>query len=295
MTKLIAQICMITVLVLGCAGVFLSLKLAGQRETLKVRNQKLENAIVETATSIATDEPGQMLAISVKQLRDFNATHGGKPVIDMALKQVVDGVQGQLGLLNNTRTELTDVKNTIADIEDELETAQADLVKSNNTIKEKEEQLVQKDAVISEKEDAIQTALEEKKQAMEEAVAKVQAIQTQVEELAADKQKLAAEANKMQKRIYDLEILASPAIAEKRMPKGNMGVIASVNPEYNFVVFGIPPKLEDNIVVDLEFLIHRNDKLIGKVRVTKIVNNYAIAEIIGDAKVFPKKGDSVLY
>ena len=60
--------------------------------------------------------------------------------------------------------------------------------------------------------------------------------------------------------------------------------------------FGISPGSEKNIQPDLEFLVHRGDQLIGKVKVANVVDSLAIADIMGDWELFPiKKNDDVIY
>ncbi len=62
--------------------------------------------------------------------------------------------------------------------------------------------------------------------------------------------------------------------------KGLFGKVLIVNPEWNFVVLDIGS--ERGLVPAAEMLVHRSDRLIGRVRITSVDEEMAVAEIMGD-------------
>ena len=78
------------------------------------------------------------------------------------------------------------------------------------------------------------------------------------------------------------------------LPLGLTGKITVVNSDWNFVVLDIGS--ESGLVRDAQMLVHRADKLIGKVRISNVQKDMAIAEIMTDWEQSPiREGDYVLY
>ena len=93
-----------------------------------------------------------------------------------------------------------------------------------------------------------------------------------------------------------LDKMVNPELRKAALPKGQLGSVTLVNPEWNFVIMRLSPEITKNIMPNLELLIHRNDRLVGKVRVQTMVDNLAVAEIVSDWQQMPcEKGDYVMY
>ena len=78
MSKLLVKISIVLLLLLGIAGAVMSYMLFEQREIIKGRTQKLENAVITIAESVETgDEDGGTLAITREELKVFKAVPAG--------------------------------------------------------------------------------------------------------------------------------------------------------------------------------------------------------------------------
>lgn len=294
MAKLMLRIAVIAVLVLCGAALGLGIILFQQRETLKGRTQKLENVIKRIAGTIETgDESGSMITIPDDQLKTFKQIPGGPPPMDVPLKQLAVAAQYQLDRLNTTRTDLANTKETLAQTEETLRVTTADLNTTKAKVVELTGTIEEKNTVINEKTVAIENLEREKSELNE----KVASLESNVEELEVAKRDLTDELTETKEKVERLEAELDPDLAKQKLTKGQQGVILSVNPEWNFVVFDISAaEKEKHINPNLELLISRNDKLVGKVRVASIDQNMAVAEILDDWQQLPiHEGDNVIY
>lgn len=293
MFRLITRISIILTLVLSIAALAMSVSLFKQRETLKGRTQKLEDAVMKVASTLeAEGGSNAMFAIASDQLKTFKAAPGGPPAMDEPLAQMVTAAQSQLVKLNNTRTELAETKDSLAKTKDELKNTQTQLASSQDKVKEQEGVIQAKNTIIAEKETAIGTLEREKT----ELAAKADAAKTQMEEVENEKRELADQVAAMEDKIAELEVKLFPELQKKVIPKGQQGVVAYVNPDWNFLIVRLAPESLKTTTPDLELLLYRVDKLIGKVRVVSIVDNLAVAEIINDwQQAVPQNNDGVLY
>ena len=81
---------------------------------------------------------------------------------------------------------------------------------------------------------------------------------------------------------------------EPRMKKGLAGKIVVVNKDWNFVVVDVGT--DAGALVNGIFLVHRQDQLIGKIRVSSVTRNLALAEIVNDWQASPfREGDKIVY
>ena len=293
MARMILRICIIVVVVLSAVALGLGIILFQQREALKGRTQKLENAVKRIAATIETgDETGNMVAIPEDQLKTYKQIPGGPRPMDVPLKQLVVASQYQLERLNTTRTDLANTKETLAETENTLELTTAELNKTKDKITELNETVRDKNSVISEKEVAIQNLEREKS----DLNSKVASLQTQIEDLEIAKRDLTDELAEAKEKVVSLEAQINPDLAQKQLTKGEQGIIRYVNPKWNFVVFDISTDNPKNINPNLELLIHRANELVGKVRVDTVDANMVVAEILNDWEQLPiQEGDYVIY
>ena len=290
---MITKIAIGLMLALSIAALVMAVLLFQQRETLKGRTQKLEDTIHKVAATL--EVPGgsnAFLKIPDDQLKTFKQKPGGPAAMEAPLNQMVTVAQSQLVTLNATRTELADTRLTLAKTQDELKNTKIELASSQAKVKEQEGIIEAKDKTISEKETAIRTLEGEKS----ELIAKAEVVKNQVLEMQVENEELLDKNNVLEEKLVGYEMQLFPELAKKAIPKGQQGIVAYVNPDWNFLIVRLAPESLKSTTPDLELMVYRLDKLVGKVRVASVVDNLAVAEIMPDwQQVIPENGDGVLY
>ena len=293
MFKLIMQISIGLALALSITALIMAMLLFQQRETLKGRTQKLEDAIHKVAATLEIKGGiNAMLKIPDDQLKTFKQVTGGPQAMDVPLNQMVIAAQDQLITLNNTRTELADTKVVLAQTQDELKETKTELASANDKIKEQEGIIEAKNNTISEKETAIRNLETEKS----DLLTKVEVVNNQLLELQVENEELMDKNDIIEERLVTYEARLFPELAKKAIPKGHQGIVTYVNPDWNFLIVKLAPTSIKSTFPDLEFMIYRLDKLVGKVRVQRVVGDLAVAEILPDwQQTLPEYGDGILY
>lgn len=293
MAKLLLRISVILMLVLSGTALALGVMLFQQRNTLKVRTQTLENSVKQIASTIETgDETGSTITLPDDQLKTVKQIPGGPPPMDVPLNQLTVAAKYQLERLNSTRMDLSDTKAALVKTEDNLKTTTENLDSAKKNISELTETVAARDATIDEKEAAVQNITKEK----EEVEAKVSTLETQMEGLQVEKRDLTDKLAQVMGRVEKMESQIDPTRAIKNLVRGRQGVILYVDPEWNFVIFTIAPDSQETIVPELELLVHRGERLVGKVRVASVVNDLAVAEIMNDWEQAPiEMNDDIIY
>lgn len=293
MFRLITRIAIVLVLALSIGALVMAVLLFQQRETLKGRTQKLEGAIHKIAATLEVEGAiNTMLTVSDDQLKTFKSKTGGPPTMDQPLNQLVSAAQSQLVRLNNTRSELADTKLVLAKTQDELKSTKIELASAQDKVKEQEGIIETKNNIISEKEVAIKNLEREKS----DLITKADAMKVQLEEVEAEKRDLTDQVAALEDKVVGLEARLFPELQKKIIPKGQQGVVTCVNPDWNFLVIRLVPESVKAAAPDLEYMVYRVDKLIGKVRIASVTNDLAVAEIISDwQQAEPQNGDGILY
>lgn len=293
MFRLISRIAIVSTLVLSIGALVLAVLLFQQRETLKGRTQKLEDTIRKVAATLEVEgATNAMLSIAADQLKTYKSKPGGPPTMDQPLNQLVTTAQSQFVRLNNTRAELADTKLTLAKTQDELKNTKLELASAQTKVKEQEGIIEAKNNVISEKEVAIKNLEREKS----DLTTKADAMKTKLDEMEVENRDLTDQVAALEDKTAGLEARLSPELQKKVIPKGQQGIVAYVNPDWNFLIARLTPESLKNTTPDLELMVYRMDKLVGKVRVASVIDNLAVAEIINDWQLaVPKNGDGILY
>ncbi len=286
MAKWLLRISVILMLLLSGAALAMGYLLFQQRGILKGRTQNLETAVKQIAGTIETgDESGSKMIISDEQLADVTQ-------MVAPLNQLATASKYQLERLNLTRGELAATKETLTKTEEDLELSKVELDGMTKkyevalvTISERETTIKEKDVVIS--------SLEREKSELD---GKVTDLEFRVEELQVANRDLTDKIAEQSVRVETLESQADPTHGIEKLAKGRQGVILHVDPNWNFVVFDISEESLETIVPDLELIVHRGDKFVGKVRVQNIEANLAVADILNDWQQAPvEKNDEVIY
>ena len=293
-SKWIMRSLVILLFALSGTALVLGIIMFQQRETLKGRTQKLEMAAKQVAATLEKDDtnPDVKLTLPDDQLKTYKAKPGGPPTMDGPLNQMVSAAQHQLTRLNNTRSELADTKTMLANTRETLQITSNALVVAQGTIEDQNATIEARNATINEKEVAIQKLEKEKT----DLLANVETLKQQTDDLETENRDLTDANAVLQAKVMDLDKMVNPELRKAALPKGQLGSVTLVNPEWNFVIMRLSPEITRNITPNLELLIHRNDRLVGKVRVQTMVDNLAVAEIMSDWQQMPcEKGDYVMY
>lgn len=315
----VLKVLVVLVLILSAVALTFEIKLFTQREELKGRNQLLARYTTqiaktvevprETDTDLATRDLPRM-QVSEEQLKAFyqrDATGkivkdaAGKKVTtgpntaDAVLKDVATRAELQYSRLNDTRTSLEQTRTTLGETSNTLVKTEGELAQTKDTLKTTENNLA-----------AAKQDIEQKKASIEDLTTKKEACEAKSEKQVAEIGKLT---DKLSDRETQLE--ATKRYVEKLQrelagcqsggdtntpPPGIRGQIVVVNTNWNFVVMDVIP---DTKVVPLtDLTVQRNDKLVGKVRVSAVIadRNLAVGEILGDwRQLDPANGDIVFY
>lgn len=96
------------------------------------------------------------------------------------------------------------------------------------------------------------------------------------------------------KRMRDQIVKLAPPEKKPLMPHGLRGKIVSVDQKYQYVVLDIGT--HHGVLPKGELMISREGALLGKVKVTRVEDEYSIANVLQDWKADePSEGDAVIY
>ncbi len=271
----------------SAAAFVLALQLFQQRAMLKGRTQKLEQAVRQVAATLEKDDanPEVKLTLAEAELQTYEA-------MDAPLSQMVNAAQFQLTRLNTTRSELADTRAALSATRDTLAETSNSLVAAQATIVERDATIEARTATIREQEVSLKKLEQEKS----DLASLVETVQQQVDDLEVENRDLVDANAALQAKVTELDMMVNPEARKAAIPKGQLGVVAYVNADWNFVVLRIEPAMAKTVMPDLDLLIHRSGQLVGKVRVQTVVDNLAVAEIVNDWQQGPfDKGDYVMY
>ncbi len=286
------KIVLILLLLASAAALWFGIRLFPQREELKGRAQKLETAIRQIAATVEqSDDNPAFVAIAEDQLKTFKDPAGGASPMDAALGQLTVAAQNQLARLNDTRRNLAQTKDTLAQTSEELRSTKSDLATARATIQERDESITGLQASVAERDNTIRSM----ERAEKELQSRMETLKVAIDDLEIQKRNLQDQIAGLQAKVTDLEARINPEAGKAQFTQGQMGVVLFANPDWNFVVLGFDKENATPIAPKLEFLVHRSDQLVGKVRVETVVDNMAIAEILSDwQKLPPREGDQIM-
>lgn len=270
----------IVLLVLGIVSLILGSMLFSQRELLKGRTTRHEEAVVKIATNLRM--PGVNPQQIVAQLKDYNTMQSPLDLVAVAANNLADELDHTKQDLATTRDELALTKTELNNTRNELTAAQQKINELNDTIDQKNTELIVANGRI--------TQLEQDKSNLQ---IQIDDLNNQLVRADEEMRDLGDKIATLEKVIQDIDSKqGAPGTA--KVPVGTMGRILIVNPDWNFVVLDIGT--EQGLVANAEMLIHRKDQLIGKVRISAVEKTMAIAEVVsGWTKQPVSEGDYVLF
>jgi myosin heavy subunit len=266
----------VVLLVLSIVSLVLGIVLFSQRGTIKDRVQKNELAVVKIAENLHME--GLDAAQLAEQLKNIQSMQLALDKVSVSALNRYEELQNTKTDLENTRTELDKTTKELATTKTELSTAQAKVTELTDS-------LVQKEAEVAQAKSQVDQLQQDKT-----------ALQAQIDDLNNQLVKAEEEMRDLQDQVATLDkiVKESTPTGSRPLPLGLTGKIAVVNSDWNFVVLDIGA--DSGLVRDAQMLVHRNDKLIGKVKITNVQKNMAIAEIMMDWEQSPiREGDYVLY
>ncbi len=278
------KVFVILFLLVAIAALVLSIMLFGKREIIKARTQKLENAVTKvTGTMSAGKEPfiaDAAVRLDPSQLMDHM-------MMDGPLAQMQKLAENRYVELDNTYIDLKTTRDELAATKDELAITKADLARTKEQLEERIAEVARKNAEIARQSDQI-AQLEQDKANQ----------QIQIDELNNTVAKMEDEKDDLKDKIVTLEQTVVDLEAQlgqgtlKALPKGLYGKIVLVNRDWNFVVLDIGSM--KGLVPNSEMLIHRGDKLVGKILISGVTRELAIADINNEWLQMPvQEGDYV--
>ncbi len=292
MAKLLKPLVVI-VLLLGLAALCIqALVLFPKRTLIKERTQKLEGGLSRVVDTLKG--PQSLLSDEAKTAAQFNkanlliGTKEDLPRLDGELNRANSVAGAVLQGWTDTKTDLEntrqDLENTRAELEStkaQLEDARTQIVQLNETIRGKDQELVEKANVIA--------GLEDEKASLTAQVADLNAqIGTLNDKLA----ELEEENGMLKGQLEKCEGALNPD--NITMKVGTTAKIVYANADWNFVVIDIGSA--DGAQAGAEMIIHRDDNMIGKIRLSAVRDNVTIAEVLPEyQKATVKEGDDVLF
>lgn len=276
MAKLLKPM-VIVLLLLSIAALVLGIMLFNEREIIKGRTQRLENAAAEVAQSLHYTDLDQQALMDYERMD--NVLNRLNVHAALTWQELQDTIQD----LANTRLDLEQTREELRITQNRLEEAEQRIVRLEDDLAERTAELARANQEITQLEQD-KVGLEGQIDELELQVARMQEEQLEMAETIADQQTLIEE--------YEAELFPDEGVVVT--PVGLSGTILVVNPDWNFVVLDVGS--EDGLSLNTEMLVHRNDELVGRVRVSNVKKQIAVAEIMDDWRQLPlKEGDHVLF
>jgi len=278
------KVFVVLLLVLSIAALVLGIQLFGKREILKGRTQKLEASVTALATTLNAAKDPFIKEAGVTLNSESLSTYDSMDTELNRLRVLAENRYGELDNtyadLKRTSDELNVTKDELAQTKDQLERTQQQVVALNETV-------TQKNAEIARQGDQI-GQLEQDKAGLQ---VQIDDLNTTVAKMEDEQQDLKDKITTLEQTVVELEGLTGQGNV-KALPKGLHGTVVVVNKDWNFVILDLGSN--DGLVPNAEMLIHRGDKLIGKVLISGVTRDLSIADINTDwVQGQVKEGDFV--
>ena len=263
------KVFVVLLLVLSIAALVLGIQLFGKREILKGRTQKLEASVTSLATTLNAAKDPFIKEAGVTLNSENLSTYENMDTELNRLRVLAENRYGELDNtyadLKRTSDELNVTKDELAQTKDQLERAQQQVVALNETV-------TQKNAEIARQGDQI-GQLEQDKAGLQ---VQIDDLNTTVAKMEDEQQDLKDKITTLEQTVVELEGLTGSGNV-KALPKGLHGTVVVVNKDWNFVILDLGSN--DGLVPNAEMLVHRGDKLIGKVLISGVTRDLSIADI----------------
>lgn len=278
----VLRVVVVLLLLLGIASLVLGWMLFEERETIKSRIQTLERAHMDMARRLTDPRDPHIEAIPERldgdALKDVERMADQLSLLDGIARNRLDELFDTRGTLQTTREELAETRNVLAETRRELSAARDQIASLERNVTRLEGDLAQARQTIRDREETIA------------------ARDAQIEEMDGRIAELTEEADDLRQRIAVLERWrpADAADLTRPVPIGLSGSVILVKPEWDFVILDIGS--DAGLQPNAELLVHREEALVGRIRVVSVRDHIAVADVQRDARVEPlQEGDTVFY
>lgn len=282
MAKLLKPLVILQLLLSIAAAVF-AYMLFEKREVLKGRVQNNEQALASIAKNIH-DDTFRVADLAVADKAGLEAMKGPLNKLGASAANLWDGFVFTSNKLDETKTELAQTKEDLNSTKASLEQSQAEVAQLNDTVSQKEALITQANAKIEQ--------VEQEKTGLK---SQIDDLNTQIAKVEEEKRGLQEELTTEKQNYRDCNAEVAKLRGDKAPPmkKDIAGCIVVINKEWNFVVIDVGA--DKGGVINGEMLVHRKDKLIGKIRISSMTKKLALAEIINDWQTTPfQEGDRLV-
>lgn len=308
------KVLVVALLLLSIAAVVVEFKIYSQRMELKGRTNKLADYVVKiagtmelppaTLTDLAASDGIPRMIVKTDDLKQYykigddgklSTVTSGVGTMDDVLSTVLNSADRQHSRLNDTRGELTQTRTTLGQTSNQLVRTEGVLATTSNNLVSTMGELAQAKQDIEKKKTEIEGLngeIETQKADIEKKTGEIATLNEKVikceSEIDAGKRYIA----KMER---EMKVLTG-ATNTNSLPGGVQGHIALMNTNWNFVVIEMLP--EAGLIPMTDLTVQREDKLVGKVRVSEIrkEQRIAVAEVLSEYfQLMPVKGDVVFY
>lgn len=278
------KVFIVLLLLLSIASLTLGIILFGKREILKGRTQKLEAAAQQvTRTLSAAKEPfinDLGVALNAQNLATYETMDGELARVQKLVENRQLELENTYGDLKRTSDELATTKDELAQTQDQLEQARQQIVQLNETVTQRNAEIARQTEQIGQ--------LEQDKAGLQ---VQIDDLNNTVAKMEDEQQDLRDKIVTLEQTVTDLEAQLGQGTV-KALPKGLHGRVLVVNSDWNFVVLDIGS--DSGLVPNAEMLVHRGEQLIGKVLISGVTRQLAIADINNAwLQTGLKEGDSV--
>ncbi len=270
----------IILLLLSIGSLFLGYQLFGKREILKGRVQQTEQTLGRIASNIGYEgfRVGALAADDPEGLTRMTA-----PLNQLAAATLVQYTE-----LQDARQDLETVPQDLNSLGDEHDRASPDLDKERNESESFRNQAEQARSQLASK-DAEISRLQEKDTRLNIQIQDLNNEMAQTEDELRDAQDKIITLEETVK-LMEVELGGAGGIVRE----GLTGRVLHVNRDWNFVVIDLGTK--NGLAPKTEMLIHRGENLVGKVIVSNLSQDMAIAELQNDwSQTSVMEGDYVVF
>ncbi len=276
MAKLLKPM-VVVLLVLSIVSLVLAIMVFGERETLKGRTDILVSSVGEIADNL------QYPDLNLAALEDYDRMRTPLNQLSVHAELKFQDLMDTRLDLENTRLDLEQTQEELRMAEDraernldraraaerEAEDNAAEAARANQQLRSVEGE---RDNLLSRVDD------------LDIQIAQMQDEKLELEERIIDQQALIEE--------YEAELFVEAG--EVGTPEGLRGEVIQVNTDWNFVILNVGSA--QGLTANTEMLVHRDDEMIGRVRVSDVREATAVAEIMPDwLRTTLRRGDHVLF
>jgi hypothetical protein len=283
--RIVLRIFIPLMVILSGVSLWLGIELYQQREQLKGRTQKMERSLqVIAQQAAAPQEPFiEAIAETVDPAVLMNYWE-----MDSQLQKVQNIVVARYNELSDTYDVLQQTRDKLAATEQELAQTKQELAQTRQELAETRERLATTQAQLAEANRNIATL----EGTVAELNAEISSQKDKIAQLEDEKKELFDEKTQLEVIIERMARVGATDITPMR--PGLSGRIIAASPEWNFVILDVGYK--DGAKIAGEFVVHRNEQIVGKVRVVDIRERMSIANIKRDWQQMPiQEGDRVVY